>query len=223
MLGGAGVGLRPLPSYVRSYQAAIINGFTPQTLVRLIRAGLATDNAGPPLALSPRLRQTHWGRPTPARRLAQAVAALPAALVGLPFGTPPLRPARWLPARGQCASRGLGRLCCSTKNRGLSAGLSLIGSPSILAARQENPNHLTRQVGISARSPAPSHWASGPPCRFVRAARPRQVCIVTTSATWCSMIADARIQAVSVEAGRSDWPCLRWFARAKVGGGTDSG
>lgn len=69
------------------YQAAIINGFTPQTLARLIRAGLATDNAGPPLALSPSAASGALGPADPARRFAQAVAALPEALVGLPFGT----------------------------------------------------------------------------------------------------------------------------------------
>jgi hypothetical protein len=150
MLGGAGVGLRPLPSvgsYVPRYQAAIINGFTPQTSVRLIRAGLATDKRGTPtLALSRSAASDARGPADPRSKVGAGRRRIAGSPRDRPFATPPLRPARWLPARGQCTSRGLGRLCCSTKSRGLSAGLSLIARGRCLP---QGKKARTTEVGKS--------------------------------------------------------------------------
>jgi hypothetical protein len=174
---------------------AFVDGFTRRTLGRLIGAG-RDNTTTPTLALSPRPRH-HWARSTPLEACrAQAVAA--EALSAQPsVQNLPVRPARRaLGEAGASVQRRLGPTGLSTDGHGLSAGLSLHSSRSILPAWQECPSQPSRQAGIRASGTL----ASGRPCRFATGDAPAAG-LVTTSATWCGLIAGARIQAVCVKAG----------------------
>jgi hypothetical protein len=159
---------------VPPYQAAIINGFTPQTLVRLFRGGLATDNAGPPLALSPSAASDALGPADPRSK----VSAGRRRIAGSPRGPAVRNAVAAAHALASCArpvrlTRPRPTVLLCKKPRPFSR-IEPDSSRSILAARQEDPNHLSRQSwNICKIASKPSHWASGPPCRLSPGRRAR--------------------------------------------------
>jgi hypothetical protein len=131
---------------VPRHQAAIINVYAPDVSAPHSRRTCNRQRWTPTLALSPSTESDALGRPTPARRLAQAVAALPEALVGLPFGTPPLGPALASCARPVRLMRPRATVLPDKKPRPFSR-IEPDSSRPILAARQENPEPPPKSTG----------------------------------------------------------------------------